>query len=520
MLVAKPSHLLKTRQAAVLCPACYTKLMNQLRSAHALANHRSLYKQPQRPTRTLRVFGDENAMPATGIQKTLHQRNKSSPALSTMANAGSLKLAAKRTAFGDVSNTINVSRPSKDDSAIGGKGDFSIPDKPIHTQQDRKTTNFLRPAQRPLSISGLKGLLSSVATNPANQPFVKHPLVEIQQPSQPLNYAANTRKVVTKKSTAIFKDVASTQPEPSTIDLQKPLVATAPVAPVHRELLPRPQTKQLDEYEDVQPRLIGKPCKHVAQHEPQQKSAVSSTILTSSEEPAVLRSDGIYIDEQGQVQPYDYIDPVELAKIVTVEKDLPSTTEMRKQTSRTVVDRIPDVELPKMQPEPVRKSALAPVSEPEEYWDDEGEENYDEEGYVTARSFKSRGENTTGGATTVLFPKVNQKAKKEIATAKDLIEGSKTAEELEDEAWDTTMVAEYGEEIFQYMKDLEVILVWLKRYLPADIFTDQDASQRPLHGQSSRNPMVHACRLNGLDRPSPPSLQPLTRDIVSLRKLH
>ena len=56
---------------------------------------------------------------------------------------------------------------------------------------------------------------------------------------------------------------------------------------------------------------------------------------------------------------------------------------------------------------------------------------------------------------------MNQKAKKEIAAARELIERSKTAQELEDEAWDTTMVAEYGEEIFQYMKDLEVTIIYL-----------------------------------------------------------
>ena len=44
--------------------------------------------------------------------------------------------------------------------------------------------------------------------------------------------------------------------------------------------------------------------------------------------------------------------------------------------------------------------------------------------------------------------------------AKEIIEGSKTIEELEDEAWDTTMVAEYGDEIFDYMRNLEVCTAW------------------------------------------------------------
>ena len=32
-----------------------------------------------------------------------------------------------------------------------------------------------------------------------------------------------------------------------------------------------------------------------------------------------------------------------------------------------------------------------------------------------------------------------------------------TEEELEEEAWDVSMVAEYGDEIFAYMRELEVI---------------------------------------------------------------
>jgi hypothetical protein len=97
------------------------------------------------------------------------------------------------------------------------------------------------------------------------------------------------------------------------------------------------------------------------------------------------------------------------------------------------------------------------VSEPEEYWEDE-EEIYDEQGYTTAHSYRSRGDNTTGGATTVLYPKVTNKIKNEIAAAKAFVESSRTIEEIEDELWDTSMVAEYGDEIFAYMRELEVSL--------------------------------------------------------------
>lgn len=414
-------------------------------------------EQPQRPARTLRVT-DENAIPIVGTQKTLHQRNKSSPALSSMLHAGGLRPSTKRTAFGDVSNIANVLRPSKDDSAIGGKGDYPIQEKP-QAQYDRKAASFLRPAQRPLSVSGLKGLLNVATTN--QQP-VKQPLSEIQQPTQPTVSAVNTHNVLAKGSTAVFKDSASTQPQQPSVDLQKPLPPAAPIPPVHRELQARPPLAQPEHAQQPLPELRRKRSEHIATREAQEITAAPSVDQASSDEPAVLRSDGIYIDNQGQVRLYEYTDTIEHVDIVQpVDAASLVTAPAQKQSILTNLDNLLDAQLARSQPDPLAKSTVATVTEPEEYWDEEGEENYDEEGYVTARSFRSRGENTTGGATTVLFPKVNQKAKKEIAAARELIEGSKTAQELEDEAWDTTMVAEYGEEIFQYMKDLEVIIIYL-----------------------------------------------------------
>lgn len=460
------SNLLNLKTSNHIACIMYLHITNMrflMVSLECIADMDSI-SQPQRPTRTLRaIYGDENVIPMAGTQKSLHQRNKSSPALSTMHQAGGLKLAAKRTAFGDVSNvssnTTNLSRPSKDDSAIGAKGEYNILEKMIPTQQDKKASSFLRPAQRPLSVSGLKGLLNNVA-NSTSLPSVKQPLIDIQQPLQQGPQAANTRKLVTKKSTAVFKDAVAAQPQHSAPEVQKPLPTTAPTAPVHRELQTRQQLKESDESREQRPKpqpTQGKQGGQVVAQEPAAAPSTTSATQASSEEPAVLRSDGIYINEHGQVQFYGLEESLEhVDSLQPSDKGVLLAVEVPNQNGKVGPGQVLDAYLATTHPELHRRPTLPPVSEPEEYWDDEGEENYDEEGYVTARSFKSRGENTTGGATTVLFPKVNQKTRKEIAAAKELIEGSKTAEELEDEAWDTTMVAEYGEEIFQYMKDLEV----------------------------------------------------------------
>lgn len=104
--------------------------------------------------------------------------------------------------------------------------------------------------------------------------------------------------------------------------------------------------------------------------------------------------------------------------------------------------------------------SLQPVSsgpEPEEYWDEEDDEDlYDEQGYTTAHSFRSHGDNTTTGATTLLVPKVTSGIQEELEEAKFYVEDNRLQDDIDEEEWDVSMVAEYGEEIFQYMRELEV----------------------------------------------------------------
>lgn len=410
----------------------------------------------------MRVYGDENAMPGHGVQKTIHQRNKSSPALSTLAQAGSLKAAAKRTAFGDLGNAANISKPSKDDMAIPLKGYLAVTEKPAAIfPQGKKPAALLRPAQRPLSVSGLKSLLHNVSGVSSQAPEKKS--LEAPQPTQTAIQHVNTKKLATKRSTTVFKDTTISHPDRSNAPVNENLLPSAPLPPVHHQL-PSIQPRQLEQLLEEQPKPDDSPSELLEAPKPADSVDEPPQVLSSSEAAAPLRSDGIYIDNHGEVRQYIFHDDTEATED---QGGLPSekhTTfaETIEQRSPIGLDRIPDVQHDQPLTEEVAEHKLAPASEPEEYWDEE-EGNYEEEGYVTARSFKSRGENTTNGGTTVLFPKVNQKIKREFAAAKQLIESTRTAEEIDDETWDTSMVAEYGEEIFGYMRDLEVRYVSIQR---------------------------------------------------------
>ncbi|KAI4119547.1 MAG: hypothetical protein LQ345_000544 [Seirophora villosa] len=421
--------------------------------------------KPQRPVRSIRVYGDENIAPTGGPRKAIHQRNKSSPALSTMAQAGGLKAAAKRTAFGDLSNAVNVSRPSKDDTALSSKTNVIVSEKPIALiPQEKKSTALLRPAQRPLSVSGLKSLLHNVSSMHA-QAGSRHPPTENQQPSQPGMQQATTKKFASKKSTAMVRDTTIKRPEPPKGDNNSNNSnEAAPIPPVHRELLPPRQvieTKLPQGAEHSSQKMQG-----TAQNQPKSVPTAeeSLSLVPSSDEAAPFRSDGIYIDDHGEVQQYIFREDNE-----NVESHAPEPTDeaLRSVPVSHVTEKEDQALQTREQERHIDTAAqhkLPPVSEPEEYWDEE-DGNYEEEGYVTARSFKSRGENTTNGVTTVVFPKVNQKIKKELAMAKDFIESTRTVEEIDDETWDTSMVAEYGEEIFGYMRDLEIKMLPNAHYM-------------------------------------------------------
>ncbi len=103
-------------------------------------------------------------------------------------HAGGLKAAAKRTVFGEVTNTSSYMRNSYDDTAITGKNIYGvIGDKSTLLKENKKPAALLRPAQRPLSLSGLKGILAHVPTaNYASK-----------------NELANTRKVFTNQNTTV-----------------------------------------------------------------------------------------------------------------------------------------------------------------------------------------------------------------------------------------------------------------------------------------------------------------------------
>ncbi|KAI1438715.1 hypothetical protein GGR50DRAFT_685130 [Xylaria sp. CBS 124048] len=98
--------------------------------------------------------------------------------------------------------------------------------------------------------------------------------------------------------------------------------------------------------------------------------------------------------------------------------------------------------------------------------DETGDYCHDDQGYTTAHSYRSRGDNTTGGVTTIMFPpKLTKKGQAEVDAAKRIVDSRRTAQEIQEDAWDISMVAEYGEDIFQYMREQERTLLPNPHYM-------------------------------------------------------
>lgn len=410
--------------------------------------------------RSIRVRNDENAPLDSGLAKTIHSRNKSSPALS-MAAANQLKAGTKRTAFGDVSNIMQQGRPSKDDSSLPGKATTQISSKPVPAA-DKKLT---RPAQRPMSVSNLKSLLTGGSHSASQDAIPKINTIDtIIQPQ-----AVNSRKVLTKRNTTIFRD---TQPALDTVQERE---VSAPVAAVPSVITSKKVPAVVEPEADPNlalppPIAASKPVSEPVKEAPYLSSEASLPGIESvSLEPATL-------SPSPSSKPQIAGDPVKLsgpnildfrpeekvaAAIQTIDEIVktslqPSTSEEPSAAPANVV-ALPPLDV---------KNMYGPAAaEAEEYWEEEGQSPIEEEGYVTARSFRSKSENTTCGGTTVLFPQVSHRIRKEISKANEFVEATRTPDEIEDEKYDTSMVAEYGDEIFEYMRDMEVKMLPNAHYM-------------------------------------------------------
>ena len=457
------------------------------------------------------MHNDENAIinnpiAAGGTKSLHHNRNKSSPSL-----LGMMKDGVKRAALNDKASFANRAL-ARDDTNTGGKVLVNAAGENKYMMQPlQKKANVLnQPAQRPQGINALKDRTNMIVQSTQLIPL-KTGGDENQKPSETI---ATDKPLTRRKTMANFQGLSDANVEKPSLHAQNSSIPTvntlpstttsttstssntsAPLPPVHRDLNTKPSKKVLKTVNEeistikdtsnatiedanmisnpltgTRSSLIESLCGGIKPMTGTGTSLIES--LCGGNKKAYVASDKATLVEQLVPLPR-----VDMIKTAASEKPFPNilSAESNMATTNALLSEL--VAAQNARPNPIHTSthisaldkhmSLNPITKPDgttevvEFWDETSEpENFDDEGFVTARSFKStntRGDgNTTGNATTVLMPKMNAKIRKELADAAKVIESMKTVEDIEDEAWDTTMVAEYGEEIFQHMKHLEV----------------------------------------------------------------
>lgn len=316
-------------------------------------------------------------------------------------------MAAKRSAFGDISQTTRGNRPLTEMSVMG---------KDIKSQQEKKTSMLLLPAQKPISMSNVSNI---------------QPLSEVSQNAQ-------TKKVLAKRATTIFKDY-STLPQKAQTD-ENLLRNSDSVAQLHANQksesvvqLPEPvPTHSIEIYPRSHSNLLaGLADLHIPVIPIEKDRTLPikvSTVTVPPKKSAVGREMPVMVDKRSAE-----------AKIMSILH------------SKDVVIQQP------IEPLPVKPTERREYFDSQTYIEEDYDENFEDDGYVTARSYRSKPDNLTeGNFTTILKPKISREIERELQAAAAVISSLREPAGIDDDDWDISMVSEYKDEIFDYYLELEV----------------------------------------------------------------
>ncbi|RCI08607.1 hypothetical protein L249_4888, partial [Ophiocordyceps polyrhachis-furcata BCC 54312] len=383
--------------------------------------------------RSYRSRGAENAVPSH------HQRNKSAGNIAAMPlapAAAGLRGPAKRAAFGDLTNTTKSVVPPRDEvKAAAIKVQAVLPSNgPVAYNTYNHSHNHAQIYTSQPSHNGNGG--GAKAIQPKKEAFLR-------PPHRPANLASKHRDGVDSRQTTA-KPVPAPLHTTSQTHLGKEgfpqetseeagaSLEGFPLQPRHHKsqpqlkaqqpMLRRTQSKQLDGLEAARSSFVN---------------------------PGGMPSRGVVVpaDYAGQLYP-------------ALDREPVAEPQGEAEYGRKVT------EVPRQAPVSGGDGQTAALSEPEDCWDEVDDEDYDDQdqAYTTAHSLRCR-DMTTGGVTTLLAPRVTAKVQRELEEARLEVQLTRAADDIEEELWDVSMVAEYGEEIFEYMRELEIKMLPNPHYM-------------------------------------------------------
>ncbi|KAK9769208.1 putative Cyclin-like protein [Seiridium cardinale] len=459
--------------------------------------------KPYRPTRAVPAASDENLPP---VKQSIHQRHKSTgnlraqalPAMST--NIGGLQVAAKRSVFADKSNTVRTDSSHNDTKMPLAKAQvLKVKENsiaPLGAQKDA----FKRPAQRPSSKGS--SLLPSTTNNTFIQPLS---VGESKAPSQVVLKP-------TKRATTIVYNDNNSRPataESGSMITQHVEAVDAPLSrkPRHHQSQPALQSTQQKQQQAVS--LLDAEIKNLVNWEP---------LTAEKTRPEDDTTQTPYLDAVEELSPEQILVPK------------PNTTDSSLKTRESKLELHPESSAREADDQEQRVISATDLVEASDH---EDEDFYEvDQGYTTAHSYRSGGDlhhpdigdlpegeaEPSVTVTAMDAPTFSRQVLDEIKAAREHVEKNRSPEDFEDELWDISMVAEYGDEIFQYMKEMEATLLPSPHYM--DIQTEIQWSMRSVlmdwviqvHGRFNLLPETLFLAVNFIDRF-------LSVKVVSLGKL-
>ncbi|KAI1814694.1 hypothetical protein GGS20DRAFT_547526 [Poronia punctata] len=448
--------------------------------------------RPYRPNRHP-AMGIENIIPPGS--KNIHQRHKSTGNILNMPAPGNVNLAPKRTALADRNAMPREKEDAQHDIKYGNIQNYNGPATMISQAQENRaqanTKNVLKkglsqPAQRPPKTVAPSASMSQLKSGIDDA----HPRPRLPSRASIANFV-NIVHSDLQKGKPKPAPAASSKEAPEDLRKAKPS-NTVTKTDIKQELLgltsAGPQKSQLGQDRPQDQEQTHRTRDAEAHGQKHNFPFTQSSLAPVGEAPS---PDVGYPD--GDLSESLYLDAAE----DLTEEQIQFLTNAPAQFSEQ--PSWPEV-LPRHLPADPRivdranLTGLVPATDETEYSadghppglvdDHPYSSDYDEEDYryddracTTTHSSRSRGDNTTGGVTTVMLPpKLNEQGMAEIKAAKRFVDSRRTPDEIQEDAWDVSMVAEYGEEIFEYMKTQEMTLLPNPHYM--DIQTEIQWSMR------------------------------------------
>ncbi|KAI0396135.1 hypothetical protein F5Y17DRAFT_137543 [Xylariaceae sp. FL0594] len=433
-----------------------------------------------------------------------------------MSTTGSLNLAAKRAALADRNAAMNKERDALKDGKSGTSNILNTTsDRIIATAQENRVSGYPKnvskmglsqPAQRPrtvvpsASMSQLKSGSINVQPRPSVPAAARNAnyanfVYSDSQPGRPKPAPAGSSLTVpedlpqakpshtgasTKQAPLVnvgYIEPVLPQPKPSytgpSISIkQAPLINVGYIEPV----LPQPDRYQPLNQQRSRSSEHGEAPNQKPNYSSLSQSSLPPVDETTSAEPGHPEGDGtesLYVDaiedlSQDQLHfltnsSAQFLVPPTHSETVPNRVAEPHDSRATSRPSSNCV--VPEARQAECETQ-VRPPSLVDDHPCSSDYDEEEDYRYDEPASSTAHSEPPRGDNTTGGVTTIMLPpKLTEKGMAELEAAKRIVESKRTPDDIQEDAWDVSMVAEYGDEIFQYMKQQESSLLPNPHYM-------------------------------------------------------